>query len=91
MAGWLLSLAENYNRTSTDLTAESQSAQRLHAEVFGAVFGLDDPCGLWASLARQPIDRAVSLHRFHGSRSRVSHPWAGPSGLHRSLAGGHSC
>jgi len=54
----------------------------------GSVSRLDDPCGLWASLARLPIDLAESLPRVQGSSSRVSRPWAGP---HRCLSGRHSC
>lgn len=47
MAGSLLSLAENHNRTTTDLTAESQSAQRLSRLRLRGQLRLDDPCGPW--------------------------------------------
>ena len=54
--GSSLLLAENYNRITTNNTTEAQSAQRLNGGGRNSL-RLDDPCGLWASLARQPIDR----------------------------------
>ena len=51
-----LLLSENYNQTTTNNTTEAQSAQRLNGGGRNSL-RLDDPCGLWASLARQPIDR----------------------------------
>ena len=50
-----LLLSENYNQTTTNNTTEAQSAQRLNGGGRNNL-RLDDPCGLWASLARQPLD-----------------------------------
>ncbi len=73
-----VAILENYNRTTTDHTTEAQSAQRLHDWDY---LQLDDPGGLWASLARQPIESAASLPRVQGSRSRVLRPWQGLRGI----------
>ena len=59
-----LLLAENYNRTTTNNTTEAQSAQRLNGGGRNSL-RLDDPCELWASLARLPIDRASFSLRSH--------------------------
>jgi len=71
-----LLLAENYNRTTTNNTTEAQSAQRLNGGGLNSL-RLDDPCGLWASLARQPIDRAACLPLVQCSCFLVRRMWAG--------------
>ena len=71
-----LLLAENYNRTTTNNTAEAQSAQRLNGGGRNNL-RLDDPCGLWASLARQPLDPwqlPWPVSKAHASGSAVRGP-----------------
>jgi hypothetical protein len=71
-----LLLAENYNRTTTNNTTEAQSAQRLNGGGRNNL-RLDDPCGLWASLARQPLDPwqlPWPVSKAHASGSAVRGP-----------------
>jgi hypothetical protein len=71
--GWIIGsigsssllLSENYNRTTTDQTAELQSAQRLRLRFQGSL----RVCELCAGLIRQPIDIAASLPRVLCLRS----------------------
>ena len=83
-----LLLAENYNRTTTDNTtrvAERTETSRLRC--FLAVSGLDDPGGLWASLARAADRERCILASGPRLALQGAPPVAGPPGHHRSLAG----
>jgi hypothetical protein len=71
-----LLLEENYNRTTTNNTTEALSAQRLNGGGRNNL-RLDDPCGLWASLARQPLDPwqlPWPVSKAHASGSAVRGP-----------------
>jgi len=62
--GSLLLLADNYNRATTGHhrgTERTEDAQRLFWQRFRGRLRLADSCWLWASRARQPLDRAASL------------------------------
>ena len=50
------------------ITPQSRRAHRDSTAEASGRLQLDDPCELWASLARQPIDRAASLL---GSKARA--------------------
>jgi hypothetical protein len=56
-----LFLADNYNIT-TRIRPQSRRAHRDLRLRFRGCLRLDDLCGMWASLARQPIGGATSCH-----------------------------